>query len=157
MIGLISRIIRLLIKLGVLKCAYKCVYTGKGVSLNEFYKQGHWSKRSRIKNQYRELFENMIDKAKIKWMDQFSLVMFYNSRHDPDNVVGMEKVFMDTLKGKYMEDDNKKFFRGFAIFPDESLPMNTFEFYLLPHGTNKTINNRRRGTEVVSGQTEFRF
>ena len=107
------------------------MYTGKGVSLNQFYSQGHWSKRSRIKNQYKEIFEELLKGGKIKWMDQFSLLILYNSRHDCDNIVGLSKIFIDTLKGSYIQEDSKKFYRGISIFVDESLQLNTFEFYLI--------------------------
>ena len=157
MVKFVVRIVKLALKFGLIKDVYKFVYTGKGVSLNEFYSQGHWSRRSKIKNKYKAIFEKMLEGGKIEWMDQFSLLILYNSRHDPDNVTGMEKVFMDTLKGDYITDDNKKFYRGFAIFPDESLPTNTFEFYLLPHGNNEARNQRRHNLKVDAGQTQLRL
>ena len=113
---------------------YKITYQGKGVSLNQIYAQGHWRTRAAIKKKYKPIFDQLIkDCEEIQFMDKFSVWIFYNSRHDPDNIIGMEKLFVDSLKGKYVEDDHKKYFRGVSIFPDEELDSNTFEFYLLRH------------------------
>jgi hypothetical protein len=122
------------------------VYSGRGVSLNKFYSQGHWSTRSNIKNTYRKVFTELLDNNKdIRWVDKYFLAIYYNSAHDPDNVIGMEKVFTDTLKQEkdkagniiykgYIQDDSKKYCRGVSIFPDEQLPKNTFKFVLYEYG-----------------------
>lgn len=116
-------------------------YKGKALSLNDFYSQGHWSKRSSVKNKYKAIFTALIEDSPLAWMDKFYLIITYNSRHDPDNVVGMEKIFVDTLKQDtrdgdiikdgYIIDDNKNFFKGLCIFPDDTLDRNTFRFILI--------------------------
>jgi hypothetical protein len=69
----------------------------------------------------------------------------YNSRHDPDNVVAMEKIFIDTIKQDvdpqgnvlyegYIKDDSKRYCRGVILRPDESLPYNSFKFALYDYG-----------------------
>ncbi len=132
---IINGLIRALLNSGVFGKNYKLTYCGKGVSLNQYYSGGHWSKRAKLKNTYKEIFLNLLDNIKISKMDKFVLVMFFNSRHDTDNVIGLEKLFVDTLKeGGYIIDDNKKFFRGLMIFPDETLENNTFEFNILTYG-----------------------
>lgn len=140
---LVSRLLSLCKRLKIIKNVVTITYQGKGVSLNKFYSQGHWGTRSAIKKKFRKIFDELFVESKdLVWMDQFALVIYYNSRHDLDNVVGMEKVFMDALKREtdkqgrlirkgYVEDDNKKFYKGMVILPDTDLPTNTFEFHLI--------------------------
>lgn len=143
---IIGRLVRICVKLKLINIVTKITYTGPGVSLNKFYSQGHWSTRSNIKKKYRKIFDKLTStNSKMRWMDRFSLIIFYNSRHDLDNVVGMEKVFVDSIKREYdketgevlrpgfIHDDSKKYYRGLSIFPDENLPNNTFEFILIEH------------------------
>lgn len=126
----IYRILALLKRLNVLKNIYEISYNGKIFSLNDLYRQGHWSIRSNLKKKYSELFLAEIVKTDLKFINQFYLIVFYNTRHDPDNIVGVVKVMVDTLKGTYIVDDNKKYFRGVSIFPDEDLPPGTVEFLI---------------------------
>lgn len=112
---------------------YKIVYQGKGISLNDYYSAGHWSKRHNLKKKYNPIFEELIENAGVAELNQFSLIIAYNSRHDVDNVTGLEKIFMDTLKNMRVKEDDKRYYRGFMVFPDETLETNTFEFYLIPH------------------------
>jgi hypothetical protein len=116
-----------------IKGVHKIVYQGKGVSLNDYYSAGHWSRRSKIKNTYKVIFNDLFTEANLSHMEKFSLVIRYNSRHDVDNVTGLEKVFIDTLREEWVKEDNKKYYRGYMVFPDEELPTNTFEFYLIEH------------------------
>jgi hypothetical protein len=140
---------RELSKLGFFKDAIRIVYQGRGVSLNQFYQQGHWSTRSRIKIQYRSIFDKLLKQSTdLRWLEQFYLCIFFNSGHDTDNVVGMSKVFVDSLKREYnkdldiitreglIPDDDKAHFKGLMIFPDEKMPHNTFEFLLIPYNGN---------------------
>lgn len=140
---IIGRFVRLCVKLKLFKVVTKVTYTGKGVSLNQFYSQGHWSARSNTKKKYRKIFDKLLENNKrMRWMNKFSLIIFYNSRHDLDNVVGMGKVFIDCLKREvdregnvtregFVYDDSKRYYKGLGIFPDEKLPINTFEFILI--------------------------
>jgi hypothetical protein len=136
--------IKYLLDLGFLGRSIRISYQGKGVSLNKFYKQGHWTTRSTLKNQYFEIFDKLfVENKDLTWLNSFYLVIFYNSRHDVDNVTGMSKVFVDALKkgidrktgevvrAGYVEEDNKQYFKGLAIFPDPTLPYNTFDFVIL--------------------------
>lgn len=118
------------------------VYKGKGVSFNAIYSAGTWQTRSSIKNKFRKIFLGLLaDNADIHWLQRYVLDVSYNSRHDPDNVIAMEKVFVDTLKQKvdpegnieydgFIRDDSKKYCRGIVLRPDESLPYDTFKFVL---------------------------
>ena len=125
------------------KLVAKLVYNGPSVSLNKFYSQGHWGTRAAIKKKYRKIFDEIFSQSPdLKWMDQYFLVIYYNNRCDCDNVTGMEKVFIDSLKHEvdketglvtrmgFVRDDNRRYYRGMCIFPDEDLTYNTVEFNL---------------------------
>ena len=127
----IYRILALLKRLKVLKNIYEISYNGKIFSLNDLYRQGNWSIRSNLKKKYRDLFLAEVVKTDLKFVNQFYLIVFYNTRHDPDNIVGVVKVMVDALKGTYIADDNKKYFKGVCIFPDGSLPGGTVEFLIV--------------------------
>lgn len=104
-------------------------YKGKGVSINQFYSQGHWTTRNNIKKEYKPIFEKMIEEKEVPKMNEFALLIRYNSRHDPDNVTGMEKIFVDSLKSmNVIEDDSKKFYKFYGVYPDLTLEPNTFIF-----------------------------
>ena len=138
------------------------VYEGAGVSFNQIYSQGTWYTRSSIKKKYRSIFNVLIESNKdLCWIDKYVIDLSYNSRHDPDNVVAMEKVFIDALKqevsrdGKiikqgYIKDDSKKYCRGVILRPDEELPFNTFKFtlYRYKDGADKKQTNIRRRTKT---------
>ena len=107
-------------------------YTGKGVSINDFYANSHWSNRNKLVNKYHKIFNALILESKIKKLNEFGIVIIYNSRHDPDNITGYEKLFTDCLKKMgIIVDDNKKHYKIFSVIPDESLEMNTIIFKVL--------------------------
>lgn len=124
-------------------------FKGRGVSFNEIYSSGTWYTRSRIKNKYKDIFDLLIKGDKdIRWMNEFVIDLSYNSKHDPDNVVAMEKIFVDTMRQErdkeknvikkgYFYDDSKRYCKGVILRPDESLPFNTFRFCLYEHGNKK--------------------
>lgn len=118
----------------------KIVYQGGIPSLNDLYGTKHWTSRHRDAVKYHELFTWLLRSAlgtpKEK-SGKFSVFIFFNSRHDTDNIIGIEKYFTDMLvKMGYVEDDNKKFFRALVIVPDERLKKNTVEFIFATHNVN---------------------
>jgi len=128
----IVRILKFLSRIKAIGKVISFTYKGEGLSLNKFYSQGHWRTRANAKTEYKLIFENIISKAKGKYFfDRFYMVIFYNSRHDVDNVIGMEKVFVDTMKGVMIKNDGKVNYKGIMIFYDDSLPNNTFEFVII--------------------------
>lgn len=108
------------------------LYEGKSLSLNSFYVGGHFSRRAKIKKEFKGYFNILFEKAKgLRFMDKFFVVMYCNNRLDTDNNIGLEKVFMDTLNELgYIKDDNKKYFKALFIFTDGNLPSNSTEFVL---------------------------
>lgn len=144
MSALIRRILRFLRNLKVLT-VYTVVYQGKGVSSNDFYEQKHWGTRLALKHKFEKIFQVHLLKVRLPKIDQYAVVLFYNSRHDPDNCGGFLKIFLDTLKEKrlkgklikkgYVIDDSSKYCKGTMQIFDSTLPTNTFEFQIIEiHG-----------------------
>ena len=136
MIGFIRRILSLLFKFGFYSKHYKITYEGKAVSWNTLYSQGHWKKRSDLKIKYQKIFTILLLEAKVKPMDDFMIVIFYNNRMDVDNVSVNSKWLADVIKGAYVEDDSNDLYRGLMIFHDPSLPKNTIEFHIIGNGNS---------------------
>lgn len=128
----IKRILKFLSRVKVIGKVISFTYRGPGLSLNKFYSQGHWTERNNAKQEFKGIFENILKQAKGKYyFERFYMVIFYNSRHDVDNVVGMEKVFVDTMKGDLIPNDGKVNYKGLMMFYDDTLPFNTFEFVII--------------------------
>ena len=123
--------IAILMRLGYLKNIYEISYSGKIFSLNDLYRQGHWTVRKKLKDKYRSILLNKLVESDLKFCNRFYLLVFYNTRHDPDNIIGIVKILVDSMKGKYTPDDNKKYFKGVSIFPDSSLEHGTVEFIII--------------------------
>lgn len=107
---------------------YSIFYDGPLVSNNKFYAGVHWKVRNNIKDKYRLVFTSLLNKKDIEPFEKFSLKMRFNSRHDVDNVVATAKIFIDTLKGKWVPDDTKKHFVALTVEHDASLKLNTTVF-----------------------------
>lgn len=128
----IVRILALLSKVKIVGRIWTLTYQGEGLSLNKFYAQGHWRTRQGLKDKYKALFMEVIQPALVNVrLEAFYLLIFYNSRHDCDNVVGMAKIFVDCLKGHSITGDGKTVYKGIMIFYDDTLPHNTFQFVLI--------------------------
>jgi hypothetical protein len=109
---------------------YEIVYTGQCLSLNNVKSQ-HWRKTEKQKNEIKARFEVLVLLAKMSFMKRFYITMTYNSRHDPDGVVFQKKILVDVIRRKgYVIDDSRKYYRGFSVAPDETLPPNTFKFLI---------------------------
>lgn len=128
---LVLRILLLLKRLNFIKNVYSVTYRGKIFSLNDLYRQGHWGVRKSLKNRYKSDFLALLQEGEVKFCNKFYVAIFYNTRHDPDNVIGVAKVLVDSMKDIYIPDDNKKFYKGIMIFPDETLDKNTVEFLII--------------------------
>lgn len=123
----------------------KVTYNGKGVSLNSYYSQGHWSKRQNIKKKYSAIFSVLLSELNTQTrFSEFVIYVFYNSRIDPDNVGGIEKVFTDTLRREgFVADDNKKYCKGIYFIPDTSLEKDTYEFIVQDAATRNIAQEMR--------------
>jgi hypothetical protein len=135
MAEIIRRLIKLFGRLGIINGYTNLEYSGELFSLNDLYSSGHWRTRANLKKKYREIFSDLIQKYKMNPVKTFSLVIFYNSRHDPDNITGMEKMFTDVLRSEeIITDDSKAYYKLYAVVPDLKLPKNTLNFYLIENG-----------------------
>lgn len=130
-----------------IKGSYTIRYEGQGVSTNAFYSgaggRNGWRMRSALKTKYSKIFTTLLNESDLpEWMDEYMVVVFYNSKQDPDNVVGgLLKIMLDNLKQERLKgtvikkgwvyDDSKAYLKGVASFPDTALPNNTFEIQIL--------------------------
>ena len=133
----IEDFIKVLIRKKVLKSIKKVVYKGHIPSLNDLYGSKHWTSRHKAAEAYHLAFKILLKQhigAPNKNDNKFSLFIFFNSRHDTDNIVGIEKYFTDMLvREGYVSTDNKSYFRSLLIAPDETLKKNTVEFIFATH------------------------
>lgn len=128
---LIRRLLGLLFTLGVYNKHYKFIYDGDITSANSVWSSSHWSKRSATKQKFEKIFTALLLQAKVKTMVEFSVVTFYNTRHDLDNLSTIEKIMCDCLKGTYVQDDSSKFYKSKHTIFDSTLPKGTVEFHLI--------------------------
>jgi len=129
--SIVRRILSLLFKLGFFKKHFKLVYDGEVISFNKLYSGGHWSKRSGLKTRFHRIFNVLLLEAKVEPMKEMFLVIFYNTRHDCDNIVLTGKFLLDAMKGKYLVDDTSKYYKGIQIVHDSNLPKGTLELHLI--------------------------
>lgn len=128
---LIRRLLSLLFTLGFYDKHYKLVWDGDIVSTNKFYEARHWSVRSGLKQKFSKIFDVLLLQGKVKPMGEMSLVIFYNNRMDCDNLSIMGKMLVDTMKGKYIENDGNKIYQSTHTIFDKSLPKGVAEIHIL--------------------------
>jgi hypothetical protein len=106
-------------------------YIGAIPSLNVLY-TSHWSKANKLKDAIKEKVKTLIEEAQWKPVEQFKIEVEYNSRLDPDNVVGFCKAAIDQSRySKILIDDTKKYYKGLSIIPNESMPKNHYRIVLV--------------------------
>jgi hypothetical protein len=120
------------------------IYSGKIPSFNQMWAGMHWRARKKMADNYHLIFGSHLKtalKRKNGPATAFSIYIFYNSRHDPDNIMAIEKLFVDTLvKEKYVVGDDKKHYKSLVICPDETLPKNIVEFNIVLHNDKKSTS-----------------
>lgn len=132
MTKLVRRLLGLLFTLGIYTKHYKIVYDGEITSANVVWSGGHWKKRSDVKQKFEKIFTILLLQAKIKPpLVEFSLVVFYNTKHDCDNLSTIQKIFVDAMKGTYVADDTSKFYKGTHTIFDSNIPKGTVEFHII--------------------------
>lgn len=119
---------------------HEIIYKGPIYSNNDAQSK-HWRKKASLVKKYKIIFRHLILAAKLPWFEEFALVVYFNSRHDTDNISSTAKIFVDCLrqrelKGKiiqkgYVKDDSKKYYKMLAILPDDSLKKHEFKFKLI--------------------------
>lgn len=128
---LIRRLLGLLFTLGIYTKHYKIVWSGEVISCNKFYESRHWTVRASYKNKLEKMFTALLLEAKIQPMIELSLVVFTNARLDIDNHGIQNKILVDTMKGKYLLNDTKKYFVSTHTIYDPNLPKNVTEYHLI--------------------------
>ncbi len=127
---LIRRFLSLLFKFKVYSKHYKIVYGGEITSANKIWSAQHWSVRSGIKSKYREIFTVLLLEAKVKKLSEFTIVVFYNTKHDVDNLFAVSKILADTMKEQYIDDDDTRYYKSYHSINDKNLPKGTVEFHI---------------------------
>lgn len=127
----IRRLLSLLFRLKIYDKHFKLTHEGRIISWNILYSQNHWTKRNALQKDYHKIFTILTKQAKVKKMDEMTILAFYNSKSDVDNVTIMCKWLADVLKESKIEEDDTRFYKGIMVFFDPSLKKNSMEFHIL--------------------------
>jgi hypothetical protein len=106
-------------------------YQGKILSLNDYAGGKHWGAKEKWKNPTKDFLLKAMLIEGFTPVENFSVRVRFNSRHDIDNIIPLEKVFVDVLKGRYVPEDDKRFYRSLTIEYDPALPKSTFVLSLV--------------------------
>jgi hypothetical protein len=128
---ILRRLLKLLFILGIYDKHYVLTYDGEISSANKIWSGGHWSQRSAMKTKYHKIFEILLLQAKVKPLKEMSIVTLFNSRHDVDNLFSLSKCLADTIKGKYILEDNNKLYKMTLTAHDDKLPKGVVEFHII--------------------------
>lgn len=110
---------------------FSVLYEGKWPSTNDL-RNKHWRSNQALKETWRKKLGWLILEQRPRKLKQFRIDVRYKSKLDPDNVT--LKFFCDALKDSgVIIDDNKKYFRGFSITPDDSLSHNSYILTVSEH------------------------
>jgi Holliday junction resolvase RusA-like endonuclease len=94
------------------------------VSWNKIYSPPHWTVRSKLKEKWVKFFEEQFNKHDKIEFCEFQIKIYHNTRIDVDNVA-LSKFCADFMrKDGWVKDDNKKYYKGYSCFVDETLPKN---------------------------------
>ena len=104
------------------------VYSGPVMGLNEMKAKAWYASKAKVDRLKMELLI-LCKNTKLPYMEAIELSIFYNSRHDVDNIAPMSKFFVDTIVniGK-LPNDTKKYFKKVSYQYDPVLPVNTIVY-----------------------------
>lgn len=125
------RFLKLLITLRIYTKHFKITYDGDVTSANKIWEARHWSIRSAIKTKYSKIFKVLLLHAKVTKLSEFSLFIFYSTRHDCDNLFCLAKILVDTMKEVYVPNDDTRYYKSTHTIFDSNLPKGTIEFHLV--------------------------
>lgn len=95
----------------------------KEYGLNAYYAGKHWSKRKRDAEFWHTLTRACMDGQgvrRVPFMRPVVITLHYNDRLDIDNHAVMGKMIVDAMKGRVIEDDNRRWLKGVChYFHDE--------------------------------------
>lgn len=99
-------------------------------SLNQFYAGGHWTKRTKAKSEYFDLFDEHFKFVDFK-LKTLQIRVEKNNRFDVDNSIIAIKFLADYLKANgYIKDDTPAIFNKLSIKQNNELPKGTFKFII---------------------------
>jgi len=107
---------------------YKTKKGKKLATLNTLNSRWKWHSATTY---FRRAFIDLLADSKLKLKD-FALEITYNTKADCDNMAGIAKFFVDTLRElKYVENDTKTFYRYLKMTGDTELPYRTIVFKII--------------------------
>lgn len=95
----------------------------KEYGLNAYYAGKHWSKRKNDAEFWHRLTRCCMDQQGVRLVPfkrPVVITLHYNDRLDIDNHAVMGKMIVDAMKGRVIEDDNRRWLKGVChYFHDE--------------------------------------
>lgn len=130
--------------------SFSITWSGVDLSLNKWYANRHWSFRNKEKEFWKNFFIK-ITPRKMKLIDQYFIVMSFNSRLDASNTIPMIKIYEDTLKEyDYIIDDSRKFCKGLQILTDDSLDKKTYiiTINVISYAKSEAVGQYRKSNKL---------
>lgn len=94
-------------------------WSGRHISLNQWYSSKHWAVRQKQKTDWHKFYEDLLHKAGVVPIPAYRIKLVYNSRLDPCNTITMVKLLEDTMTELgLIPNDTKKYCRGIELEPD---------------------------------------
>ena len=98
-------------------------YWSKHYGMNAYYAGKHWSVRKRDAEFWHRLVQacmNGQEVRRIPFKRPVVIIFHWNDRLDIDNHAVMGKMIVDAMKGRIIEDDNRRWLKGIChYFHDE--------------------------------------
>ena len=91
----------------------------KEYGLNAYYAGKHWSIRKRDAEYWHWLTRVAMDEQNVRQVPfkrPVTVTILWNDRLDIDNHAAMGKMIVDAMKGRVIEDDNRRWLRGVSYF-----------------------------------------
>jgi hypothetical protein len=77
-------------------------------------------------------------------MEAFKLELYYNTRHDCDNLAPIAKHFVDVLRElKFVANDTKKYYKSLLLEANIDLPKQSLQFKIIPLDGDKKRTKKR--------------
>lgn len=102
-------------------------WSGKSVSLNQWYSSKHWSIRNKQAQEWHRFFNNFLI-SPIPFFEKYSIKMEHNSRLDNSNVIPMIKMAEDAIqRAGIIKDDTTKYGKSITIEFVETMKRGSFK------------------------------
>jgi Holliday junction resolvase RusA-like endonuclease len=87
--------------------------------MNAYYAGKHWSKRKQDAEYWHLLTRSAINRQEVRktpFDKPVVITMLWNDRLDIDNHAAMGKMIVDAIKGRLINDDNRRWVKGVCHF-----------------------------------------